>query len=451
MLFNTLVATLALAGAVANARPLNYRMNYRRATVDLGKCSDPSVKFGPGLDGRKATEFSFINNNQKDFQHGSALNPDIIFQFTCDTFVNKCGFKNGDPTVNTCRDAQKKAAALGKVGAAADTFNAAFGIKTKFAALDKSGSGAAAGAGNGGAAPPPAATNAAANCQATVTVTVAPAAATAAPENCPAPVTVTVAAAATATAAPDAGAAAPAANGALNFGTCTDPSVKFGPGLDGRKATEFSFINNNQKDFQHGSALNPDIIFQFTCDTFVNRCGLKQTDATVTTCRDAQKKAGALGKTGAAADSFNAALGIKTNFAALDNGGAANGAQQNQNQGQQQQQQAAPANGALNFGTCTDPSVKFGPGLDGRKATEFSFINNNQKDFQHGSALNPDIIFQFTCDTFVNRCGLKQTDATVTTCRDAQKKAAALGKVGAAADSFNAALGIQTNFAAIKA
>lgn len=50
----------------------------------------------------------------------------------------------------------------------------------------------------------------------------------------------------------------------------------------------------------------------------MNNCGLKQTDSQVTLCRSAQKTADALGHTGAAADSFNAALGFKTNFAALD-------------------------------------------------------------------------------------------------------------------------------------
>lgn len=54
----------------------------------------------------------------------------------------------------------------------------------------------------------------------------------------------------------------------------------------------------------------------------MNKCGLAQTDATVTTCRAAQKTADALGKTGAAADSFNAALGIKTNFAAVSTAAA---------------------------------------------------------------------------------------------------------------------------------
>jgi len=110
---------------------------------------------------------------------------------------------------------------------------------------------------------------------------------------------------------------------------------------------------------------------------------------------------------------------------------------------------STPTSTAGKFGKCTDPSVEFGPGLDGRKATEFSFINVNQQEFKHGSALNPAIIFQFTCDNLVNNCGLTNADAIVKTCRQANTDASALGKVGAAADLFNKALGFNTNFASI--
>jgi len=147
--------------------------------------------------------------------------------------------------------------------------------------------------------------------------------------SCPADVTVTVAAAsasetaAASTASSGSSTTSPSNTGSLNFGKCTDPTVKFGPGLDGRKPTEFSFIPNDQAQFSHDSALNPDIIFQFTCDNLVNNCGLTQTDTAVTTCRSAQTTADAKGKTGSAADTFNGLLGFKTNFAALDAAAAA--------------------------------------------------------------------------------------------------------------------------------
>lgn len=37
-----------------------------------------------------------------------------------------------------------------------------------------------------------------------------------------------------------------------NSGKCTDPSVIFAAGLDGRKATEFSFEPHNLAEFNHG-------------------------------------------------------------------------------------------------------------------------------------------------------------------------------------------------------
>jgi len=103
-----------------------------------------------------------------------------------------------------------------------------------------------------------------------------------------------------------------------SFGTCTNPTVQFGAGLDNRKATEFSFIPADQAEFKHGSALNAAIIFQFICDNLVNNCGLTNADTTVQNCRSANTAASALGKTGEAADSFNKALGFTTDFAALD-------------------------------------------------------------------------------------------------------------------------------------
>ncbi|KZV99530.1 hypothetical protein EXIGLDRAFT_762621 [Exidia glandulosa HHB12029] len=241
--------------------------------------------------------------------------------------------------------------------------------------------------------------------------------------------------------------------GALNFGSCSDPSVIFGAGLDGRKATEFSFLPNNLQEFNHNSALNPDIIYQFQCDTLVNKCGFKREDAIFSTCQQARTTAAALGPKGASADKFNELLGFPTNFAALDNAGAAAGGNGNGNQANTAP--AAPvvatpvAAGTLDFGSCTDPSVIFGAGLDGRKATEFSFLPNNLQEFSHGSALNPDIIYQFQCDTLVNKCGFKQQDTIFQVCQSARTQASALGKVGASADLFNSLLGFSTNFAAL--
>lgn len=109
---------------------------------------------------------------------------------------------------------------------------------------------------------------------------------------------------------------------------------------------------------------------------------------------------------------------------------------------------AAPVSGNIDLGSCTDPTIRFGAGIEGRKET--SFIPNNTKEFAHGSAQNSAIITQFICDTFVNSC--KANQAAKDTCTQAKAAAAAAGaKKGAAADAFNAAFGVTTNFAAIQA
>ena len=55
---------------------------------------------------------------------------------------------------------------------------------------------------------------------------------------------------------------------------------------------------------------------------------------------------------------------------------------------------------------------------------------------------------RFLCDSLVNRCGLTNADASVQLCRSTQAAVAATGvRDGSAADQFNAAFGIITNFA----
>lgn len=115
--------TTAAAAAATGALP---------AGVDLGSCTDPTIKFGAGIEGR--VETSFIPNNTKDFAHGSAQNSAIITQFICDTFVNSC--KANQAAVDLCATAKTASAAAGlKKGAAADAFNKAFGVTTNFASV----------------------------------------------------------------------------------------------------------------------------------------------------------------------------------------------------------------------------------------------------------------------------------------------------------------------------
>jgi hypothetical protein len=91
---------------------------------------------------------------------------------------------------------------------------------------------------------------------------------------------------------------------------------------------------------------------------------------------------------------------------------------------------AAPAAaGALDLGTCTDATIKFALGLDGRTGT--SFAPNNKADFSQGSANNIKIITNFICSQLASQC--KAGQATIDACNAGATAAGALGANGGAA------------------
>ncbi|MCJ1310139.1 hypothetical protein MMC25_003800 [Agyrium rufum] len=93
------------------------------STLDLGTCSNPTIIFGAGFDGR--TESSFEPANKTDFQHGSADKIAVVASFICQQLADKC--KASAATVTKCTAGSKAAEAAGVVGqGAADAFNAAF-------------------------------------------------------------------------------------------------------------------------------------------------------------------------------------------------------------------------------------------------------------------------------------------------------------------------------------
>lgn len=95
----------------------------KRATLDFGTCSDPSIVFAAGFDGR--TEDSFEPSNESDFNHGSALNIGVVTSFICGQLSSAC--KASADTVSACATAQTAAAAANGQ-AAADAFNSALGV-----------------------------------------------------------------------------------------------------------------------------------------------------------------------------------------------------------------------------------------------------------------------------------------------------------------------------------
>lgn len=97
--------------------------NAAAATGSFGSCSNPSIKFANGLDGRNEPAFAPVD--EKDFNHGSALNIKVIADFICDRLNSSC--KAGAAVVSKCQSASAAASEL-QGQAAADAFNNALGV-----------------------------------------------------------------------------------------------------------------------------------------------------------------------------------------------------------------------------------------------------------------------------------------------------------------------------------
>lgn len=119
----------AVTGSVADCNTQEKACNaaagkkMKRQALDFGSCTDPSVEFAVGLDGRKEASFQAVN--QGDFNHGSALKIGVISSFICGQLSSKC--KAGADAVAACAKGQSASAALSGQ-ASADAFNAAFGL-----------------------------------------------------------------------------------------------------------------------------------------------------------------------------------------------------------------------------------------------------------------------------------------------------------------------------------
>lgn len=95
----------------------------KKRALDLGTCSDATILFEDGLDGRNTP--AFIAENQNDFNHGSALNIAVIAGFICQRLGSPC---NAPADVQaSCTSASAAAVATTQDQAAADAFNAIMG------------------------------------------------------------------------------------------------------------------------------------------------------------------------------------------------------------------------------------------------------------------------------------------------------------------------------------
>lgn len=92
----------------------------RQAAGAFGSCSDPTIVFATGLDGRK--EAAFKPSNDADFNHGSAQKIGIIASFICQRLADSC--KADASVIADCASAQAEAVAATQDQTAADIFNA---------------------------------------------------------------------------------------------------------------------------------------------------------------------------------------------------------------------------------------------------------------------------------------------------------------------------------------
>ncbi|KAL1744383.1 hypothetical protein HDZ31DRAFT_38732 [Schizophyllum fasciatum] len=236
-----------------------------------------------------------------------------------------------------------------------------------------------------------------------------------------------------------------------SFGSCTKPEISFGTGFDGR--TESSFRPINRLSYDRGSALNIATVTKVICDTLTS-CGADKTALDNCAKGAAAAKAAPEG-TGAQADAFNLAFGLKTNFSAIKavaaSGSGDSGSSATTSAAASTATTKAAAatgnTGGADFGSCSTPQIEFAAGFDGRRET--SFQPADKASFNHGSAQAIGIISQFVCDQLTNSC--KANQAAKDLCQTARSAAdGKTAKTGAQADAFNAAFGITTNFASVQ-
>ncbi|KAE8421549.1 hypothetical protein BDV36DRAFT_292197 [Aspergillus pseudocaelatus] len=100
---------------------------------------------------------------------------------------------------------------------------------------------------------------------------------------------------------------------------------------------------------------------------------------------------------------------------------------------------SSPTNGAdsgdgPDYGTCSDPTIRWADGLDGR--TEYSWITNNQDDFPHKSSTTINTLMVFVCNRLRSPCNASQ--AVVDRCYSAAGQVSNRGLKGEkASDLWN--------------
>jgi hypothetical protein len=232
-----------------------------------------------------------------------------------------------------------------------------------------------------------------------------------------------------------AGSAASSASSASSASAASAAAVSAAPAASGaaEAATPASAAGNNVQTFTGalGGAAPPVISsnadakrpFSVDGSTFVNQGAALQRSCSVqhnacATAANSGQLSGGVGQCETQENACNAAAGVS---------------KRTPNSNSFQKVRRA----ALDFGSCSDPAIKFAVGLDGRKEAAFAPVNN--ADFNHGSADNIKIVSGFICQQLAGKCDASA--ATNTAC-DAANQAAQAASGQAAADAFNSGLGV---------
>jgi hypothetical protein len=205
--------------------------------------------------------------------------------------------------------------------------------------------------------------------------------------------------------------------------------------LGGPPPPVISGTGNRPFTVKGNTFVNAAAALQRSCDTQHNACAdaanSGQLSGGVGQCDEQNNQCSA-----AATSSASNASAVNNNSSSNNgNNGGSNSAASNNTTA------ADSGNGATaSFGSCSNPAIKFANNLDGR--TEPAFAPVDETDFNHGSALNIKVIADFICDRLNSSC--KAGAAVVAKCQSAAT--AASQQTGqAAADAFNAALGVSAN------
>ncbi|KAH9819711.1 hypothetical protein DFH28DRAFT_34884 [Melampsora americana] len=128
---NSTASTKTLITTTESTTETNKNATAKIDVSDLPKCSNPTIVYAAGQEGRSKTEFTYAPANTENFKQGVALKISIVTQAICDIIlkcVREAGKGKDDDskgTVKKCRALQAKIGEAKGDGSAADKWNEA--------------------------------------------------------------------------------------------------------------------------------------------------------------------------------------------------------------------------------------------------------------------------------------------------------------------------------------